>query len=94
MPTPTTTLGKIAVLEDKFRTEYRPQCEELITNPPKEKEKREFEYKKVTETIMTQVLLKLDGVETEGDENARTKRKGLVKEIQEWLTRCDGVVKG
>ncbi|KAL9053528.1 MAG: hypothetical protein Q9162_004695 [Coniocarpon cinnabarinum] len=90
---PTTPAGKIQALEDKFRTEYQPVCEGLIANPPREKEKREFEHKKITETIMTQVMLKLDGVETEGDEYARGKRKALVKELQGWFNRVDEVVK-
>ena len=92
-PQPTTPVGKLQALEDKFRAELQPMAEALVRDPPREKEKREYEHKKVTETIMTQILLKVDGVETEGDEEARKRRKGLVKEVQGWLTRVDEVVR-
>lgn len=93
-PQPTTALGKLEALEEKFHTDLQPMAEGLINSPPREKDKRDFEHKKVTETIMTQVLLKVDGVETEGDEEARARRKALVKEVQGWLNKVDEVIKG
>ena len=87
--TPQTPLAKLEALSSKFQTEYAPLCEKLMENPPQEKAKREFECKKLSETIMTQILLKLDGVETEGDQDARMRRKELVKEVQGMLDRLD-----
>lgn len=87
--TPQTPIGKLDALASKFHTEYVPLCVKFMQNPPDEKAKREFEYKKLSETIMTQILLKLDGVEVEGDQDARMRRKELVKEVQGMLNTLD-----
>jgi hypothetical protein len=87
--TPQTPIGKLDVLASKFHTEYVPLCVKYMTNPPEDQAKRVLEYKKLSETIMTQILLKLDGVEVEGDQDARMKRKELVKEVQGMLNKLD-----
>ena len=58
-------------------------------HPPKDEKSRDFEYKKLSESILTQVLMKLDGVETEGNEVLRATRKELVRETQGWLNDMD-----
>lgn len=91
--TPQTPLGKLDTIASKFHTELVPLCITFMQNPPTEKAKKDFEYKKLSETILTQVLMKLDGVETEGDQDARMRRKELVKEVQGMLNRLDEIVK-
>ncbi|KAF2767757.1 BAG domain-containing protein [Teratosphaeria nubilosa] len=91
-PKPATPMGKLNELREKLG-EFLPQVEAYKRNPPAEKAKREFEHKRLSETILTQVLLKLDGVETEGDPDARAKRKELVKETQAMLADVDAVAK-
>jgi hypothetical protein len=48
-----------------------------------------MEYKRLSESILTQIILKLDAVDTEGDEGLRTRRKELVKETQTLLSELD-----
>jgi hypothetical protein len=86
-------MAKLEALASRFHTEFVPMAVQYINNPPEEKAKREFEYKKLSETILTQIIFKLDGVETEGDQDARMKRKAIVKEVQGMLTKLDEVGK-
>lgn len=89
---PATPLDKLNALHQKLQS-YLPDCRAFETSPPTEQAKKEFEHKRLTETILTQVLLKLDSVETEGDADARTRRKELVKETQKVLSDLDTVMK-
>jgi len=91
--TPQTPSAKLDAIASKFRTEFVPIAVQYMNNPPEEKAKREFEYKKLSESILTQIIFKLDGVETEGDQEARLQRKALVKEVQGMLNKLDEVGK-
>jgi hypothetical protein len=75
--TPQTPLAKLDALASKFHTELVPMCVTFMQNPPQEKAKREFEYKKLSETILT---------------GARARRKELVREVQGMLNQLDKVV--
>jgi hypothetical protein len=90
---PQSAMAKLEALASRFHTEFVPMAVQYINNPPEEKARREFEYKKLSETILTQIIFKLDGVETEGDQDARMKRKAIVKEVQGMLTKLDEVGK-
>lgn len=84
-----TPLEEIDFLTHKFRTELVPQGLEFISNTPTDAKKRDLEYRRSSETILTQVLLKSDAVDTEGDSEARLRRKELVKEVQGFLADLD-----
>jgi hypothetical protein len=84
-----TASEEVDFLSNKFHTELLPQGLELISNTPIEAKRREFEYKKISETIMTQILLKADVIEAEGDKDLRMMRKALVKEVQSFLNNLD-----
>ncbi|OJD36275.1 erythromycin esterase protein [Diplodia corticola] len=90
---PQTPLDKLQELSSKFHTTLVPMCVQFMSNPPQETAKREFEHKRLTETVLAQVLLKLDAIETGGDENIRAKRKELVKECNNMLSRLDEALK-
>ncbi|EME88111.1 BCL2-associated athanogene-like protein [Pseudocercospora fijiensis CIRAD86] len=89
---PASPFDKLNALHQKLQS-YIPDCEKFLAAPPTDHAKKEFEHKRLTETILAQVLLKLDGVETEGDEDARSQRKALVRETQAVLNRLDAMMK-
>ncbi|KAK5707970.1 hypothetical protein LTR97_000509 [Elasticomyces elasticus] len=91
--TPLTAMDKMHALRDKFASEYLPQAQSFIAHPPADQSKRDFDHKRLSETILAQILLKLDAVETEGDLDARATRKELVRQVQAVLTELDGVMK-
>ncbi|KAA6407851.1 MAG: hypothetical protein FRX48_08202 [Lasallia pustulata] len=90
---PKSAMEKVDELESTFRTQFKPLCVQFTLNPPSDSRARDLEYKRLSESIMAQIILKLDAVEMEGDEGARARRKALVKETQDKLNELDRVGK-
>lgn len=88
-----TALDQVTALTGYLQQVLVPLCDEYVANPPTEEKKREFEYKKLSETILAQVMLKADGIEPDGNETVRNARKALIKEAQANLNKLDQVGK-
>lgn len=84
-----TPLEQVSALLGYLQQELVPQCDAYVANPPTDPKKREFEYKKLSESILAQIMLKADGIEPDGNETVRNARKALIKEAQANLNRLD-----
>ncbi|XXG99652.1 hypothetical protein Hte_005993 [Hypoxylon texense] len=92
VPSPSVPSGPAAKLEtirSHFDKQLLPLCQQLIDKPPRDRKKLEDEHRKLSETVMQHVVLKLDEVDTGGDPDIRAKRKELVKYVQDILKEID-----
>ncbi|KAI1389423.1 uncharacterized protein F4822DRAFT_199741 [Hypoxylon trugodes] len=88
-PADSPALRELAALERDFNTNYLPQCQQFSANPPGDYKQLEKEHRRISETIMQEILLKLDGIETEGIPEVRARRKGLVAYVHTALKDID-----
>ncbi|KAL4787676.1 hypothetical protein BJX76DRAFT_318018 [Aspergillus varians] len=87
-----TPLAQVQGLAAYFHNELLPRCELYIADPPQDEKERDFEHKKLGEFILAQIILKADGIEPINDD-IRTARRALIKEVQATLNRVDAVNK-
>lgn len=91
-PSPTPGAGamkRLDELSNEFSTKLQPLCKAYIASPPSDPKKRDEEHRKISETVLQNILLKLDEVDTEGVAEVRAKRKELVTRVQDVLKALD-----
>lgn len=85
--------GKVDSLASTFHTQWVPKCVQFLLNPPIDPKQRDQEHKKLSESILAQILLKADDIDTEGDVQARSDRKRLVVEINDMFKKLDSAAR-
>ncbi|KAJ8121682.1 hypothetical protein ONZ43_g1929 [Nemania bipapillata] len=93
VPSPAVPSGafeKLEAIRSHFDDQLLPLCVQFTHRPPKDSKKLVDEHRKLSETVMQHVLLKLDEVDTGGDPGIRAKRKDLVNHVQDVLKEMDG----
>lgn len=88
---PSSPLDVINALDTTISATLSPLVDSFTTSPPPNPEKRADVHRRLTETLMAE-LLKLDEVEC-ADPEVRARRKEVVRGVQGLLDRLDGVVK-
>lgn len=86
-------LKQIEDFATEFKTKWLPQCVQYTAAPPTDPKIRDEEHRKLSEMLMQNIILKLDGVETEGVPEVRVKRKELVGSVQDVLKGLDAAAK-
>ena len=81
--------AKLDSLTSIFHTQWVPKCVQFLMNPPSDPKTRDLEHKRLSESIMTQILLSVDDIQTGEDLEARGMRKKLVSEINEMFRNLD-----
>ncbi|KAM3530981.1 hypothetical protein MY4038_004653 [Beauveria bassiana] len=76
-------------LADQFTTKWLPICRDFITKPPADANKRKDEHTRLTESVLAQILIKLDEADPEGNPDVRQNRKDTIRRVQEVLKQVD-----
>ena len=81
--------GQVEKLASTFHTIWVPKCIKYLTSPPDDSKSVEQEFLRLSVSLEEQIVLKADGIEMQGDQHARQKRKDLVTEVQAMLKKLD-----
>ncbi|KYK57169.1 BAG domain protein [Drechmeria coniospora] len=82
-------MKRIEELHDEFVAKWLPLCTQYTASPPSDPKTRDEEHRRLSESILQSILLKLDGVDTEGIPEVRARRKELVNQVQGVLKALD-----
>lgn len=88
---PNSPLGKLQTLSDTFHEHWLPLCRKFISNPPSHAQERQKEHRRLSESVMTHIILKADAIEVMDSMDARTFRRALVNEVNETMKKIDAV---
>lgn len=89
---PNTPLGKLQALSDTLHEKWLPLCRKFISNPPSDPQDRIKEHRKLSESVMSHVLLKADAVDVNNPEE-RAFRKSLINEANDIGKQLDAVTR-
>ncbi|OAA56548.1 bag domain containing protein [Niveomyces insectorum RCEF 264] len=90
---PGSPMEKLNNIALHFHTKLQPLCDKFVAQTPTDAKKRGDDHRRISETVMQQVILKLDEVDTGGDDAVRSRRKELVNQVQDALKEMDAKLK-
>lgn len=88
-PSATGPSAQLAELSSKFENVWRDPCEKFITSPPTDPTARDKEHARLAESVMTQILIKADQIDLQGDTDLRKVRKRLIDDANGLLRKLD-----
>ena len=77
---------ELHAISNNFDGNILPEVQTFLANPPESSKAKSYELEKLSQKILTQVVLELDRIETDNGE-LRDKRKECVKRANFWLDR-------
>ena len=86
-------LDKFHEIKREYDFEYRYRCYSLIADAYDEDGKDNSDRAALSETIMQEIVLKLDALDARGKDQLRTLRRDLLSEVQEVLFDLDDAAK-
>ncbi|KAF4760979.1 hypothetical protein HAV15_006523 [Penicillium sp. str.  len=86
-----TPMEQMTALAGWFERELIPICDEFIAHPSADPKKREYTHRKLSDIILAQVMLKVDGIDSGGDGAARCARRALIKQVRHVLKGLDSI---
>ncbi|CAD6588789.1 MAG: hypothetical protein ASARMPRED_003727 [Alectoria sarmentosa] len=84
--------GKIHNIFRKFHTEFEPQCQEFLNNPPPDASERKKLYSKLGDSILQYTLLEIYAVDIK-DEGLRGQKKQLIVDAESTLDQLDRMMR-
>ena len=81
---------ELQAISDDFGMNFLPRIQYLIQNPPQSTEERDYEVKKLSEEILTQILFRCDCL-VPSDEEMKARRKKLIKQVNFWSEELDKI---
>ncbi|PHH92935.1 hypothetical protein CDD83_3425 [Cordyceps sp. RAO-2017] len=95
-PPPAVSSGPMKEIDDlaaDFRAKWLPLCLKFTASPPADPKAREEEHRRLTESLMQNILLKFDGIDSCGSEAVRARRKAEVTKVQDVLRGLDAAAR-
>ncbi|KAK7757461.1 hypothetical protein SLS62_000476 [Diatrype stigma] len=84
-------MKKLAEIERAFEDELRPMCRQFSASPPSDPQKLEDEHRRISQAMTDHILL-INEIKTEGFFEAREKKKQLINLLAKTSMACDVVL--
>lgn len=91
-PVTTSPWTELKILSDSFCDIWTSICAKFIQYPPSELEAREHQCKKLTETVLAEIILGVDAIETRDNREAGLIKRKIIIYATEAVRRCNQVV--